>query len=245
MDPSPASPPARRGLFAGLTRNVFVLGIVSLFTDISSEMIVPVRILFLVGVLGTPLTLAGLIEGLAESTVSILKIFSGRMSDRVHSRKPLILFGYSLSNGIKPFLALATSWPQALGFIFLDRVGKGVRGSPRDALLADSTDAQNRGKAFGFHRSMDTLGAAIGPLLTVGILALNGQDLRQVFAWTAVPGVLGVLVLIFFLREQRRERPAAPAKASDQPRVPWQQQVRALGPRFWMFTAISTIFALG
>ncbi len=245
MDPSPASPPARRGPFAGLTRNVFVLGIVSLFTDISSEMIVPVRILFLVGVLGTPLTLAGLIEGLAESTVSILKIFSGRMSDRVHSRKPLILFGYGLSNGIKPFLALATAWPQALGFIFLDRVGKGVRGSPRDALLADSTDAQNRGKAFGFHRSMDTLGAAIGPLLTVGILALNGQDLRQVFAWTAVPGVLGVLVLIFFLREQRRERPVAPAKASAQPRVPWQQQVRALGPRFWMFTAISTIFALG
>jgi MFS family permease len=244
MDPSPAPPPARRGPFAGLTRNVFVLGIVSLFTDISSEMIVPVRILFLVGVLGTPLTLAGLIEGLAESTVSILKIISGRMSDRVHSRKPLILLGYGLSNGIKPFLALATAWPQALGFIFLDRVGKGVRGSPRDALLADSTDAQNRGKAFGFHRSMDTLGAAIGPLLTVGILALNGQDLRQVFAWTAVPGVLGVLVLVFFLREQRRERPVA-AKASDQPKVPWQQQVRALGPRFWMFTAISTIFALG
>jgi MFS family permease len=244
MDPSPAPPPARRAPIARQTPNHNDHGNVTLFTDISSEMIVPVRILFLVGVLNTPLILAGLIEGLAESTVSILKIISGRMSDRVNSRKPLIAAGYGLSNGIKPFLALATTWPQALGFIFLDRVGKGVRGSPRDALLADSTDAQNRGKAFGFHRSMDTLGAAIGPLLTVGILALNNQDLRQVFAWTAVPGVLGVLALVF-LREQRRERPATPAQAADQPKVPWQQQVRALGPRFWMFTFISTIFALG
>src|SRR4051812_7232973 len=175
MDPSPATPPARRGPFAGLTRNVFVLGIVSLFTDISSEMIVPVRILFLVGVLATPLPLAGLIEGIAESTASVLKIFSGRWSDRARNRKPLILAGYSLSNAAKPLLALVTTWQAALGLIFVDRVGKGFRSSPRDAMLADSAGPQYRGKAFGFHRAMDTLGAAIGPLWAFFILRAN-QD---------------------------------------------------------------------
>ena len=254
MDPIPAPPPAppppRPGLLAGLTRNVFVLGLVALFTDISSEMIVPVRIIFLVGVLNTPLALAGLIEGVAESTASLLKIISGRLADRVDERKPLILAGYSLSNFVKPLLALAGSWPQALGLIFVDRVGKGVRGSPRDALLADSAPAEYRGKAFGFHRGMDTLGAAIGPLLAFVILAFSQQDLRQVFAWTAVPGVLSVLVLIFFLKEKRAAKPAkaaAPAApAAPQPRAArtWEQ-MRALGPRFWMFTAIASIFALG
>ncbi len=248
-DPDPAAPSARRGVLAGLTRNVFVLGLVSLFTDISSEMIVPVRIIFLVGVLATPLPLAGLIEGVAESTASILKIFSGRLADQVRRRTPLILGGYALSNGVKPLLALTGTWPQALGLIFVDRVGKGLRGSPRDALLADSAGPANRGKAFGFHRAMDTLGAAIGPLLAFGILALNGQDLRAVFAWTAIPGVLGVLVLILFLREKPRAVPAATAAAvlPGEPAVRRDRwaQMRSLGPRFWLFTAISAVFALG
>src|SRR6478672_4513537 len=111
MDPSPAPLPARRGPFAGLTRNVFVLGAVSLFTDISSEMIVPVRILFLVGVLQTPIAVAGLIEGIAESTASLLKVFAGRLADRVTDRTPLILAGYSVSNLVKPLLSLVTAWP--------------------------------------------------------------------------------------------------------------------------------------
>jgi len=247
MDPSPAPPPARRGPFAGLTRNVFVLGIVSLFTDISSEMIVPVRIIFLVGVLNTPLPLAGLIEGVAESTASLLKIVSGRLADQVSERKPMILFGYALSNGIKPVLGFVNAWLPALGLIFLDRVGKGVRSSPRDALLADSAPAEYRGKAFGFHRAMDTLGAAIGPLFAVVILALSSNDLRQVFFWTALPGVLSVIVLVLFLRERRRETPPKPV-ASERVRTPWPerwQQMTALGSRFWMFTAIATIFAVG
>src|SRR5207244_1886694 len=147
-----------------------------------------------------PLALAGLIEGVAESTASLVKIVSGRLADRVPRRTPIILAGYSLSNLAKPLLALVGVWPAALGLIFLDRVGKGFRGSPRDALLADSAPPQYRGKAFGFHRAMDTLGAAIGPLLAFGILALNGGDLRGVFAWTAIPGVLSVLVLVLFLR---------------------------------------------
>jgi MFS-type transporter involved in bile tolerance (Atg22 family) len=219
---------------------------VSLFTDISSEMIVPVRILFLVGVLNTPLALAGLIEGVAESTASLLKIVSGRMADQVAERKPMILFGYTLSNGIKPVLAFVSNWVPALGLIFLDRVGKGVRSSPRDALLADSAEPEYRGKAFGFHRAMDTLGAAIGPLFAVVILAVSGGDLRQVFLWTALPGALSILVVLFFLHERRRVIPAP--KPVERVQIPWPERWRAmtaLGSRFWMFTAISTIFAVG
>lgn len=246
--------PAPR-LMSGITRNVVVLGLVSFFTDVSSEMIVPVRILFFVVILRTPLPVAGLIEGVAESTASLLKIVSGRLSDRVSRRKPLILFGYSMSNLAKPLLSLVTSWPIALILVFLDRTGKGVRGSPRDAMMADSTPRKYMGKAFGFHRSMDTLGAAVGPLFTALILLWTSNDLRAVFAWTAVPGVLSVLVLLVFLRE-RKPRNAAdkiedvvswtvpymgPESSATQRSVP----ASALGVRFWMFTAIATVFALG
>src|SRR5205085_10238433 len=137
------APQERKGLrdrlMAGISRNVIVLGLVSFFTDVSSEMIVPVRILFLVTVLFTPITIAGLIEGVAESTASLLKVVSGRMADRESRRKPLIIFGYSAANLTKPLLSVVTSWPGALLLIFIDRVGKGVRGSPRDAMMADST----------------------------------------------------------------------------------------------------------
>jgi MFS family permease len=228
----------------GISRNVVVLGLVSFFTDVSSEMIVPVRILFMVLVLHTPLPVAGLIEGVAESTASLLKIVSGRVSNKASNRKPLILAGYGLSNAAKPLLAAVTSWPLALGLIFLDRVGKGLRGSPRDAMMADSTPKEFMGKAFGFHRSMDTLGAAVGPLLTYVILLLTGGDLPAVFAWTAVPGLLGVVVIPLFLRERRRPKAEeAPAPVAKPAAVPGR--ARDLGGRFWLFVAISTIFALG
>ncbi len=199
-----------------------VLGLASLFTDISSEMIIPLRLIFLVQVLGTPLALAGLVEGLAEGVTSILKLLTGRLADRVSRRVPLVIFGVSLSNLIKPVLALVPSWPQALGVILLDRAGKSIRGSPRDAIIADSTSAQYRGKAFGFHRSMDTLGAAIGPLAAIIILTLRPADLRGVFAWTVVPGALAILVVALFLRAPRRQpkpTPAEPAPAAP-PGVP-------------------------
>ncbi|MFL5731649.1 MAG: MFS transporter [Chloroflexia bacterium] len=242
--------PERKGLrgrlAAGISRNVIVLGVVSFFTDVSSEMIVPVRILFLVIVLRTPLPIAGLIEGVAESTASLLKIVSGRMADRVSRRKPLIIFGYSASNLSKPLLALVTNWTAALALIFVDRVGKGVRGSPRDAMMADSTPQEYMGKAFGFHRSMDTLGAAVGPLLAYLILLATSGDIRAVFGWTAVPGVLALVVLLFFLREKRKE-PVAGEEAVAKPAPVARPQVpaSALGTRFWMFTTISAIFALG
>ena len=246
--------PQPAGLFgrlkAGITRNVIVLGVVSFFTDVASEMIVPIRILFLVLVLRTPLPIAGLIEGIAESTASLLKIMSGRMSDRVSNRKPLIIFGYGLSNGIKPLLAFITSWPAALLVIFLDRVGKGIRGSPRDALMADSTPKEYMGKAFGFHRSMDTFGAAVGPLLTYVILLSTSGNIQAVFAWTAVPGVIAIVVSAVFLRERVRKRDEGrsakdsveqAARSEPVPNIRLSQ----LGRRYWMFTAISTIFAVG
>jgi len=205
-----ALPRPQRGPLAGLTRNVYVLGAASCCTDVASEMLAPVRILFLVLVLGTPLPLAGLIEGLAESTASLLKILAGRLAGRVAWRRPLILGGYGLSAAAKPLLALAGAWPAVLALVFLDRIGKGLRGSPRDALLADATPPAYRGKAFGLHRALDTAGAALGPLLTVLILARNGQTLqdllpdpailRQVFAWSAPAGAAAVLVLLLFLR---------------------------------------------
>lgn len=252
-DEGAGAPPRtlREKFMAGISRNVVVLGIVSFFTDVSSEMIVPVRIIFLVLVLRTPLAVAGLIEGIAESTASLLKIFAGRLSDRVSRRKPLVLFGYGISNAAKPLIAFVSAWPAALFFIFLDRVGKGVRGSPRDAMMADSTPRKYMGKAFGFHRSMDTFGAAVGPLLTYLILLLTSGDLRAVFLWTAVPGVLSVLAIVL-LREKPEAKPAAapvpsPPAPSEAEKSKSKKSVRAseLGTRFWMFTAISTIFAFG
>ncbi|HEY0071307.1 MAG TPA: MFS transporter, partial [Chloroflexia bacterium] len=243
-------PGVRSRIMAGISRNVLVLGAVSFFTDVSSEMIVPIRIIFLVLVLRTPLPLAGLIEGVAESTASLLKIVAGRMSDRPSSRKPLMLFGYGVSNGVKPLLAFVSGWPPALLLIFLDRVGKGVRGSPRDAMMADSTPRQYMGKAFGFHRSMDTFGAAVGPLITYFILLVTAGDLSAVFLWTAVPGALSVLIILVFLRDRgkpQQEGANASAPASSPQKVERKVSVpaRVLGTRFWMFTAISAVFAIG
>jgi MFS family permease len=215
----------------GITRNTLVLGVVSFFTDIASEMILPIRVIFLVAVLQTPLPIVGIIEGVAAGTTSLLS-----------RRKPLILFGYGLSNAAKPLLALVSGWGAALALIFLDRVGKGVRGSPRDALLADSTPPEHLGKAFGFHRTLDTLGAAIGPLITAAILLLSNNDLRPVFAWAAVPGLLAVLVVLFFLREVPGSSFQVPS--SEIVEKPETRNLD-LGTRFWMFTGISTLFALG
>ena len=219
-----------------MPRNVVVAGAVSLLTDISSEMIIPVLPLFLTLTLGAPVAAVGLIEGVAESTASVLRVFSGYLSDRSGRRKPLILAGYGLSNLTKPLLALAGAWPHVLALRFADRFGKGVRGAPRDALIADSVDASVRGRAFGFHRSMDTTGAAIGPLLAAATLAATAGDARAVFWLASVPGVAAVLLAWWLLRD----RPAAP-KDVDAPRLGF----RDLGRPFALFTAVATLFALG
>lgn len=233
-----------KGVFSGISRNVFVLGVVSFFTDVASQMIVPVRILFLVTVLQTPLALAGLIEGVAASAAGLVSIVSGRLADRPGRRKPLMLFGYGLSSLVKPLLAFVASWQGALGLILLERAGNGVRSGPRNALLADSTPAHIRGKAFGFHRGLDTLGAIVGPLLAFLVLLLTYDDVRAVLLWTAVPGGIAVLVLLLFVRERRTGHVEAPAATE----LPLQVEKAAsppLGKRFWMFTATSVVFAFG
>lgn len=243
---------ARRWL-RGISRTVLVLGAVSLFTDISSEMIMPLRLLFLVQVLGTPLILASLVEGVAEGATSILKLVSGMVSDRISNRRWLVIAGYSVSNLAKPLLAWITTWQLALGLVLVDRSGKSVRGSPRDAMIADSVQPTERGKAFGFHRSADTLGAAIGPLLAVVILSVTAGNLRDVFAWTLIPGVLAILFAVLFLRDPRQRMASRapnppPSSAVQAESVSAAPRVRAwggLGARFWLFIVVATIFALG
>lgn len=188
-------------MFKGITGNVLILGLVSLFTDISSEMIYPLLPLFLTTVLGGGPAFLGLIEGVAESTASILKLVSGIMSDRVRRRKHLVLAGYGISAIARPLIALATS-PMAVLFIrFADRVGKGVRTSPRDALIADSVDPAIRGKAYGFHRSLDNAGALIGPLAATLLLTWFVKDLRTIFWLSAIPGGISVLLIVLKVRE--------------------------------------------
>lgn len=219
-----------------MPRNVFAAGLVSFFTDVASEMIVPVLPLFLTGVLLAPVAAVGLIEGVAESTASVLRAFAGWVSDRSGRRKPLMLAGYALSNLTKPLLALSGAWPQVLAIRFADRFGKGIRGAPRDALIADSVDASVRGRAFGFHRSMDTAGAAVGPLLAAGALALSAGNPRVVFWLASVPGIVSVVIAWWLIRD----RPVAPRDAAA-PRLGFA----ALGQPFMVLTAITTLFALG
>jgi MFS family permease len=251
---APDAPPAKRGWLGGITRTVLVLGGVSLFTDMSSEMIMPLRLIFFVQVLSTPLALAGLIEGLAEGGTSLLRIVSGRVADFVADRRALVIAGYGVSNLSKPLLALVATWPVGLLLVLVDRTGKALRGSPRDAMIADAVAPEQRGKAFGFHRSADTLGAAVGPLLAIAVLAATAGNLRAVFGWTLAPGLLSLIVAVAFLRDPRRRQrqramadaqsPAAPfvvAPAAQPAPHTWQ----GLGARFWLFTVIATIFALG
>nr|WP_279342434.1 MFS transporter [Geotalea sp. SG265] len=175
-------------------------------TDVSSEMIYPLLPLFLTTVLGGGPAFLGVIEGVAESTASFLKLFSGIVSDRTKNRQRLVFWGYTMSSLARPLMAAAAS-PAAVLFIrFADRIGKGIRTSPRDALIGDSVDPSLRGKAFGFHRSMDHAGAVIGPLVATFLLAYLTKDLRTVFWLAAVPGLLAVLLILMRVREVPRTR---------------------------------------
>ncbi len=203
------SSPKRR--FLGISSTVIALGVVSLLTDISSEAVYPLIPLFLTNVLHASPLYIGLIEGIAESTASILRIFSGWFSDVLGQRKWIAAAGYGLSALSKPLLAMTTGWQGVLGVRFADRLGKGIRSAPRDALIADVTPPEKRGLAFGMHRAMDTIGAVTGPLIAYFFLkAMDarheaaGDDYRKLFLYAAVPGILGVLVLVFFVKEKKR-----------------------------------------
>ncbi|ULT56407.1 MFS transporter [Neobacillus drentensis] len=226
--------------FFGLSSVIFVLGMVSLLTDLSSQMIVPILPLYLTSVLHVQVGTLGIIEGIAESTASILKFFSGWISDRFGKRKWLMVGGYGLSNLIKPFFALSSTWGQVLFIRFADRFGKGIRTSPRDAILADTTTKEERGKAFGFRRSMDTLGAALGPFVTYLILTLWNGSYQAVFWISAIPGLIATLLLIFFLKEKRN-----PLKTPGNVKVLPEISFKGLNSRFVWFTLITTLFTIG
>jgi len=221
-----------------LGKNVYAAGIVSLFMDISSEMIYPLMPLFLANVLGVNKSLIGLIEGVAESTASVLKVFSGWFSDKIGRRKGLMLAGYSISTLSRPIIALATGWHHVLGGRFIDRLGKGVRTAPRDAIIAESTDEKSFGSAFGFHRAMDTIGAVVGPGLAFFLLTLLHEDYRKVFWIAMVPGVIAVACIVLFIKEKARP---AEKPGEEKPKF----SLASLNGKFKAFVLIVAIFSLG
>ena len=223
--------------FFGLGRNIYISGLVSFFMDISSEMIYPLVPLFLANVLGVSKSAIGLIEGVAESTASILKVFSGYLSDRIGNRKWLMVAGYGLSTLTRPIVALATTWHHVFAFRFFDRFGKGIRGAPRDALIAESTEKEFLGRAFSFHRSLDTMGAVVGPALAFFLLGISSNDYRTVFWLSIIPGIIAVLLIIFFITET--SKPAT--ELSQRPKF----TLKHFDWRFKFFVIIAAIFALG
>src|SRR3954467_8328894 len=182
----------------GLSRNVYAVSAVSFFTDASSEMIYPLLPVFLTTVLHASAGFLGVIEGAAETTAALLKLASGWWSDRVNKRKPLIVGGYALASLVRPLVAVAQSAGQVLAIRVTDRVGKGIRGAPRDALIADSVDASVRGRAFGIQRTSDHAGAVVGPLIAFAVLTWWHLPLRPVFWLAAIPGAIAVIIAIVF-----------------------------------------------
>ena len=224
-------------------RNVLALAAVSFLTDASSEIIAPLLPLFLVGTLGVSVSMVGVIEGGAEAVASLLKLASGWWSDRVSRRKPLIVAGYTIASLVRPLVAMAQSASQVLAIRLVDRVGKGIRGAPRDALLAASTPAEFRGRAFGFHRAADHAGAVVGPLIALACLQWLAMPVRDVFWVAAIPGALAVMVAIVFVREHRVDSVSAaviPAAVAA-PVGP----VAALPRSFWITMIPILLFTLG
>ncbi len=223
----------------GLNKNVVFLGVVSGLTDISSEMLYPVVPIFLTSVLNAPMSVVGLIEGTAEATASFIKIYGGRLSDKFSKRKPFVVAGYSLSAMAKPLMAAAFTWHFVLLARFIDRVGKGLRTSARDALISSSTQKEHWGKAFGFHRAMDTFGAAVGPLIALLLFKLMGDGAyRQIFLIAFIPAALGVIVLVKFVKEQQNSTGTAKPQGA-------VLDFSGLPSEFKIFTAFYLIFSLG
>jgi MFS family permease len=184
-----------------LPGTVWALGAVSLLMDLSSELVHSLLPIFMVTVLGASMSAVGVVEGIAEATASIVKLFSGAISDRLGRRKPIVVIGYGLAALAKPLFPLASSVPLVLAARFMDRIGKGIRGAPRDALIADVTPEGARGAAYGLRQALDTFGAVLGPLAAIGLMLLLASDVRRVLWWAIVPAVLSVLVLVIFVKE--------------------------------------------
>jgi len=229
-----------RGWRRGLTRNVVILGFVSLLNDGASEMIYPLLPVFLTAVLGAGPAALGIIEGIAEATASLLKLYSGYLSDRVKKRKGWIVAGYTISNVIRPLIAFSTSWLHVLTLRFADRVGKGLRTSPRDAIIADSSPPEFRGKAYGFHRAMDHSGAIVGPLAATALLLVYHDNIKTIFLLSFIPGVFAVSMLLFGLKEKQSDGLRA-APGTFNFRVAWAE----MSTGFRKYLGIILVFTLG
>ena len=221
-----------------IPKGIWVLGFVSMLMDISSEMIHSLLPLFMVTTLGTSVLTVGIIEGLAESTALIVKVFSGIISDYIGKRKSLALFGYALGALTKPLFALASSSGLVLTARLLDRIGKGVRGAPRDALVADIAPPHLRGASFGLRQSLDTVGAFLGPLLATGLMLLWANDFRAIFWIAVIPGTLAVTLLFFGITEP--ERPHSEKRINPISR----QNLQRLSFSYWWVVTISAFFML-
>lgn len=233
----------------GLSRPVWLLGWVSFFTDTASEMVYPLLPLFLTRVLGASAMSLGVIEGVAEGANSILKIVSGRIADRTGQPKKLVVAGYGLSSLVRPLMGVVTAWPHVLALRFTDRLGKGVRTSPRDALLASFAPDKTRGRVYGFHRAMDHAGAVAGPLVATVFLYFYPESYRALFMWTLVPGII-VIVLILRLPDQRLAVHGPSVPRSKVPRRPGTQDqgtegLGTLPRRFYIAMSVIFLFALG
>ena len=216
-----------------------MLGFVSLFMDVSSEMIHSLLPVFMVTGLGASALAVGIVEGVAESTALMVKVFSGAISDWLGKRKALAVLGYGLGALSKPLFALATTIPLVLGARFMDRIGKGIRGAPRDALVADLAPPEIRGAAFGLRQSLDTVGAFLGPLLAIVLMILLAGDFRAVFWFAVIPGVTAVLLLIFFVKEP--ERTASRSKPVNP--IRWST-LSTLGSAYWFVVGAGAVFTL-
>src|SRR5690349_3158231 len=237
--PSPAPGATPPGKFSSLPRNIWVLGFASLFMDTSSEMIHGLLPVFLVGSLGVSALTLGLIEGIAEATASISKIFSGALSDRWAKRKPLIVAGYAMAALSKPLFPLANSALTVFVARFIDRIGKGIRGAPRDALVADEVPPEQRGAAYGLRQSLDTVGGFAGPLLAVLFMVAMALPVRTVFWIACIPAIITVLILMFGLREPAHV-PKAPSR-----RNPFAGfRFRDYPARFWGLVGLVLLFTL-
>ena len=235
MTPEPAKKP-------GIPRPVWFLGWTSLFTDASTEMIYPLLPVYLSRVLGASAVSLGIIEGVAEGVNSLLKVLSGYWSDRVSRRRPIVIGGYALSSIARPFIALTRTWPQVLVIRALDRVGKGIRGAPRDVLLARFATPTTRGRIYGFHRAMDHTGAIVGPLVATVILFFAPERYRLLFALTAIPGAIAVALL--FLVDEDATPADAPATPKPQVANPRPQAAKLPG-RVIALLGVLLVFGLG
>lgn len=224
-------------IFNGITRNVFILGLVSLFTDISSQMVFPLIPLFLITVLGTGAYAVGIVEGAAETTASLLKVISGYWSDKIKRRKNFVLFGYSLSTIAKPMFAFANIWSHVLFIRVIERIGKGLRSAPRDAIVAEFSDESVRGKAYGFHRAMDGIGSASGAVLAFLLLPIYGY--RNIFLFAFIPAMIAVFVILF-IKEKKTS-----TKEQETKEMSIKLSFKELPKNLKLFIIVSSIFALG